>query len=58
MDYHKETLEKLESLAKASRAFWESGVNCTGSLEYYFKSELVRAEDFLEEIGGKPRHHN
>jgi hypothetical protein len=58
MNYHKKILEHLESLAEAGRAFWEGGANCTEKLEDYFETELVRAEDFLEEIGGKPRHHN
>lgn len=56
MDYHKRTLEILESLAKAGRAFW-NGKAGDDAVEDYFETELVRAEDFLEEVGGKPRHH-
>jgi hypothetical protein len=39
------TLEVLESLADAARAFWERD-----GQEDYFEIELVRAEDYLEEV--------
>ena len=44
-------LEILRSLAEASRDFWEGGAMTNGdSLDEYFETELVRAEDFLEEV--------
>ena len=41
------TTEVLKTLAEAARAFWEGGALCTESLEDYFETELVRAEDHL-----------
>ena len=47
----KKTLEILKSLTEASRDFWEGGAQTDGgSLDDYFETELVRAEDFLEEV--------
>lgn len=53
MNYHKEILETLESLTEAARGFWEG----KASSEDYFETELVRAEDLLEKISVKPKHH-
>ena len=44
-------LETLKSLTEAARAFWEGAETCgPETLEDYFEMELVRAEDFLEEV--------
>ena len=47
----KTIIEHLKSLAEAGRAFWEGGAMIDGgSVEDHFETELVRAEDFLEEV--------
>ena len=40
--------EHLESLTEAGRGFWSGGLY---NAEDHFETELVRAEDFLKEIG-------
>ena len=44
------TVEVLKTITEAARAFWEGGATCTGSLEDYFETEMVRAEDYLKEL--------
>jgi hypothetical protein len=46
----KKTLEHLETLAEAARAYWESSDCADDQAEDYFETELVRAEDYLEEV--------
>lgn len=54
-------VEIIRSLTEASRNFREGGANCTWmvngnfsprleTLEEHFETELVRAEDYLEEV--------
>jgi hypothetical protein len=49
----KKTLEMLQSLTEAARAYWEgSETDSCMAAEDHFETELVRAEDYLEEVIG------
>ena len=53
-DFERKAVEHLRSLANAAREFYEDSLKygIGGKTEEYFETELIRAEDFLEEVVG------
>jgi hypothetical protein len=58
-ELEKKLIEHLDSLTESARMFWEGDeTGCIMAIEDYFETELVRAEDFLEEVKRNAQPHN